>query len=606
MAPRPAALNARVAELESALARARLVVDSLGRIGAGIGAIDLDELLELVVASTTDVLSADRATIYLRDGERLVSRVRAGGDPTTIELSLGQGIAGHVAVTKTPLSVRDAYRDPRFDRSWDERSGYRTRSILAVPLLDYTGETIGVLQILNKLCPEGRRSLFTPYDVQLAQALAVQVVIALDKAGLVSRLRKKNEELAEASRQLERKNRDLALLYELETTMGRAESVDDLARGVITLTGRACGAAAGALLHCPEEGEATLHVINLADPGEVRRVVVQQGEGLAARALATGQLLRIDDPHHVGDPERVRELLGLGIRSAVAAPLGHDGGVSGALVLYNHEGGGFRGEDAALLELVSANVLTALRLIESRRHRERAERLGAVGQLLSAVMHDLRTPLTVIRGYMQLMASSDDPVERRECAEIAREQFDIIAEMQSDLLAYARGETDLLVRRVYVDRFVERIGRQFQPELDARGVALSLVSEKVCAYFDEARMARALGNLVRNAIEAMDGGGTLTLGAERRGEALAFEVRDTGQGIPSGIEKTLFLPFVTRGKKTGTGLGLASVKKIVDEHGGQIDVSSSRRGTCFTVLLPSAFEPGGYRPTEGPRSTRYR
>lgn len=606
MAPRLATLTARVAELESALARAQLVVDALGRIGAGIGAVDLDELLALVVSAATDVLCAERATIYLRDGDRLVSRVRAGDDDVTIDLPLGQGIAGHVALTREPLSVRDAYRDPRFDPSWDERSGFRTGSILAVPLLDVTGDAIGVLQILNKRCPEGRRPLFTPYDVQLAQALAVQVVIALDKAGLVARLRKRNEQLAEASCQLERKNRDLALLYELENTMGRAETLDDLARGVVTLAGRACGAAAGALLHCPEEDEATLYVVNLEAPSEVRRVVVQRGEGFAARALATGQLLRVDEPSGVGDPERVRELLGLPIQSAVAAPLGYDSGVSGALVLYNHQGGRFREDDAALLELVSANVLTALRLVESRRHREQAERLGAVGQLLSAVMHDLRTPLTVIRGYMQLMAGSDDAAERQDYAEIAREQFDIIAEMQSDLLAYARGETDLLVRRVYVDRFLDRIGRQFQPELDARAVTLSLVAEKVCAYFDEAKLARALGNLVRNAIEAMEDGGMLTLEARQHGGELVFEVRDTGQGIPDGIENTLFMPFVTRGKKTGTGLGLASVKKIVDEHGGRIDVSSSRRGTCFTVRLPNAFEPGGYRPSEGPRSTRYR
>lgn len=605
MAPSLPALKARVAELESALERARLVVDALERIGAAVGAVELDELLDLVVLVATEVLCADRATIYLRDGDKLISRARDGG-PESIVLELGQGIAGHVAAQKEPLVVRDAYRDKRFDPSWDEKSGYRTRSILAVPLLDDRGEAIGVLQILNKQCPEGRRSLFTPYDTQLAQALAVQVVVALDKAGLVERLRRKNEELAEASRQLERKNRDLALLYELETMMGRAETIDELARGVITLTGKACSAAAGALLHCPQEEEATLYVVNLAEPSEVRRVVVQRGEGVAARALATGQLLRIDDPRRVGDPLRVRELLGLSVRSAVAAPLGHDGGVSGALALYNHEGGGFREEDGQLLELVSANVLTELRLIESRHHRERAERLGAVGQLLSGVMHDLRTPLTVIRGYMQLMTASDDPAERRDYAEIAREQFDIIAEMQSDLLAYARGETDLLVRRVYVDRFLERIGRHFQPELDGRRITLTVDSEKTCAYFDEARMARALGNLVQNAIEAMSEGGKLTLRATRRGGELAIEVRDTGHGIPEGIERTLFLPFVTRGKKTGTGLGLASVKKAIDEHGGRIEVSSSRRGTCFTLLLPNAFEPGGYRPAEGPRSTRYR
>lgn len=606
-APPSRAQSARVVELEAALERAQRVVDALEGIGAAIGSVELEELLGLVVDSAIAVLEADRATLYLRDGEQLVSRVKTGGGDKAIVLGIGQGIAGHVAETKEPLILRDAYKDPRFDATWDRTSGYRTASMLAVPLLDHRDDCIGVLQVLNKRSPAGRRSLFTGYDLALAQTLAAQVVIALDKAGLVARLRKKNELLAEATEQLERKNRDLALLYELETTMGRAETVDELASSVITLTARACEAEAGALLYCPEGEPSSLYVVNRARPGEVRRVVVQRGEGIAARALASGTLLRVDDEGSVGDPDRVRELLGIGVRSAVAAPLGRDGGISGALALYNHRGGGsFREEDGALLKLVSANVLTELRLLESRRERERAERLGAVGQLLSGVMHDLRTPLTVIRGYMQLMAAADDAAERQDHLEIAREQFDIIAEMQSDLLAYARGETDLWVRRVYVDRFLERIGRQLAPELAERTISLVVDSAKICAYFDEARLSRALGNLVRNAIEAMEDGGTLTLAARRDDEALALEVCDTGRGIPPEIEETLFLPFVTRGKKTGTGLGLAGVKSIVDEHGGRIDVASSPRGTCFTVVLPNAFEPGGYRPAEGPRSTRFR
>jgi signal transduction histidine kinase/putative methionine-R-sulfoxide reductase with GAF domain len=565
-----------------------------------VGASDeIDDLLQLIVGCTAEVLDADRATLYLLQGERLVSRVKLGGDLESISVDLGQGIAGHVAKTGRPLCVKDAYRDPRFDPEWDQKSGYRTRSILAVPVKNHGGEMIGVLQVLNKKGQEGRAQLFTPYDRELLEALAMQAAVSLDKIALVGSLRARNEQLRHTTKRLERTLRDLELLYELETSMSQAESIPKLARSAITLTGTACSAAAGALLHRSGD-DLTLYVVNLARPDEVREVMVQQGEGIAARVLERGELIAIGDPGKVRDPMRVRELLGISVRSAIAAPLGGgDQPIVGALALYNHGKAGtrFTPQDVALLKLVSANVVTELRVLESRQQRERAERLGSIGRLLSGVMHDLRTPLTVINGYVQLMLLADDGQVRAEHGAIIAEQFEIIAAMQRDLLAFARGETNVLVRKVYLGRFFEGLATQHQPELSRRGITLDLrIVNNGVAYFDERRMARALSNLVRNAFEAMEQkGGTLTLLCDRHGDDLVMKVIDTGPGIPRAIEKKLFEPFVTKGKKLGTGLGLANVKQIVSEHGGEVDVESSRSGTCFTVTIPHAMRPHSLR-----------
>src|SRR5580700_6527392 len=114
--------------------------------------LDLDQLLELILDKITEALEADRATLYLLDesNDELVSRIAQGEDVRSIRLKIGHGIAGHVARTGKPMQVRDAYKDPRFSPEWDMLSGYRTRSILAAPMKNHLGKTIGVVQVLNK------------------------------------------------------------------------------------------------------------------------------------------------------------------------------------------------------------------------------------------------------------------------------------------------------------------------------------------------------------------------------------------------------------------------------------------------------------------------
>jgi signal transduction histidine kinase len=124
-------------------------------------------------------------------------------------------------------------------------------------------------------------------------------------------------------------------------------------------------------------------------------------------------------------------------------------------------------------------------------------------------------------------------------------------------------------------------------ELAGKPIELKLnIDSKVVARFDEARVARAVHNLARNAIEAMSKGGVLTLKSKLVGKDLSIVVSDTGPGIPPAIEHRIFQSFVTMGKEGGTGLGLAIVKKIVEEHGGSVSVKSSPRGATFELRLP--------------------
>jgi signal transduction histidine kinase len=204
-------------------------------------------------------------------------------------------------------------------------------------------------------------------------------------------------------------------------------------------------------------------------------------------------------------------------------------------------------------------------------------------------------------GYAQLMVDSEERAQRSKYAEEIVKQFQLVTAMQREVLEFARGERSIFVRRVYLARFFQELVGQIERQIHGLPIELQTqVDSKSSARFDEARIARAIHNLVRNAIEAMgDRGGMLAIRSSRTASALAIEVADSGPGIPSAIANRLFQSFVTANKPGGTGLGLAIVKKIVDEHGGSVSVDSSEAGTVFRLILPQSKD----RVSSGPNDT---
>ncbi len=144
---------------------------------------DLDRLLDLIVRAVTELAGADRTSLYLVDKERgeLVTSISQGA--RHIRLPLGSGIAGSVAVSGKTVNIPHAYADARFNREHDQRSGYITRSILCMPLINHAGGVVGVLQALNKRSGEP----FGDYDEQVLSALCGNAAVAIDNAQLVAR-----------------------------------------------------------------------------------------------------------------------------------------------------------------------------------------------------------------------------------------------------------------------------------------------------------------------------------------------------------------------------------------------------------------------------------
>ena len=162
--------------------------------------LDVDRLLTLILKTAADGVGAERGTVFLRRGDTLWSRVLSGDERLEIELPVGKGIAGTVAKTGDTIRIDDAYADPRFDRSWDEKSGFQTKQVLCAPITDRDGKIVGVFQLLNKI--EGG---FDEADEEYLAGLSIHAALAVENAQLHSAMIEK-----------ERYDREVALAREVQ------------------------------------------------------------------------------------------------------------------------------------------------------------------------------------------------------------------------------------------------------------------------------------------------------------------------------------------------------------------------------------------------------
>jgi signal transduction histidine kinase len=580
-----------VAELRSELAREQGKLRALQDIGQALGnTLDVEELVSLLLTRVSRIMDTERTALFVVDETSgdLWTRLMHGGSNLEIRLKPGQGLAGWAAKWGRSVNCKDAYQDVRFDAEWDKRTGFRTRSALCVPVRNHSGVTIGVLQVLNK-----RSGYFTLDDEGMLAALAAQVGVSLENSKLFLSVVAKNMELLETKEQLEQKVRELDVLFEIAQVSATAPRLDDLLEGVLARAMRAIDAEAGSIL-LPDERSGGL-VFRCAvggDPEAVKRLRIPADEGICGWVATHGKPQVVND---VGRDERhataVADKVGYHPRSVLCVPLGLEGG-AGVLELLNKSQGraDFTQDDVKLASVIAGHVSTAIGLAQARERREREERLTTIGQLLSGVVHDLRGPMTVISGYARYLRDEPDATRRDEQSAAILRQVEAINAMAREILAFARGEENLLVRKVYLKAFFNELAETLRVELEGSGIELDLaIEDRGVAWFDQHKIRRALHNLVRNAVQAIGPQhGRITLGVARResDQALVITCKDDGPGIPDEIRERLFESFTSHGKPEGTGLGLAIVQKVAGDHDGVVEVSSRPGETVFTLVLP--------------------
>ncbi|MBI4548405.1 MAG: cyclic nucleotide-binding domain-containing protein [Ignavibacteriae bacterium] len=366
--------------------------------------LDLNELLGIILKVATTTTNADGGTLYLVDKSKneLWSKVQQGSTVVEIHLPLGKGIAGYVASSGATVNIPNAYADSRFNPEVDQLTGYRTRTILCMPMKNKDGDIIGVFQLLNK-----EHDPFTIEDEEFIETLSIHASLAIENARL------------------------------------------------------------------------------------------------------------------------------------------------------------------------------AQEMIQN-------ERLSAVGRMASTIIHDIKNPMGTLRVYAEVMKSKTEDKETAKLADEMMHQVDRFVTMTQEILDFSRGVSSMNVQEVTFDDMMETILNFIDKDLKKRKVHLVKKLKFIGKVkVDPDKLMRAFYNIASNAADAMPKGGQLTIRTEQKNGSVLVEFVDTGTGMPAEIRNKIFEPFVTYGKKHGTGLGMAIVKKIIDDHKGTIEIESEPgSGTTVRLSLP--------------------
>lgn len=593
-------LSAVAAQLGVAVDNARLFADTRRRVSDlevvnqlslsvfGSGPGDATALLETAAGEIGRALGAHAVGVMLLDRTEQVLRWVAGwGAPLPdgkATVSLRAGVLATEALEKqAPVWCADTSTDPR--------SGMRgiaeapPMSMLVVPLTSRRAPR-GVVAIAAE---PGRR--FGEAEVALAFALATTAASGLENANLHAEMRRRAAELG----LLLEVGRSLVATLELKQVLDAG--VANLARMV---------GAPDAYLFLADPGGAELEIRAAAGsfPELVgSRVPIDPSEdSLGAMIFRSREPLVLEDGgvHRLPAVRPGARALGQG-SGCLGLPLTVREHTIGAALIVDPRGP--RRFTAAEVERASAIANQLAVAVENARlyddlrrsYAELAraqaqlvqrERLAALGELSAVVAHEVRNPLGVIFNSLGSLRRVLKPEgDARMLLDIIGEEADRLNRIVGDLLDFARPSPPAL-RPEALDRLVEEAvgaalaeNRNIAVKRDI-GPGLSPVS------MDARLMRQAVLNVAVNAVQAMPRGGTLTVRARRDGSWARVEIRDSGPGIPDEIRQRIFEPFFTT-KASGTGLGLAVVKRIVEGHGGEVAVANEPgSGAFFTIRIP--------------------
>jgi adenylate cyclase len=304
---------------------------------------DLDKLLHKIMHKTLEVMDAERSTLFLLDESKqeLWSKVAEGVGMKEIRVPLGAGIAGHVAKTGETVNIVDAYQDPRFNPEVDRKTGYRTRTILCMPMKSPEGRIMGVLQVLNK-----RTGVFTREDEELLDALESQAAVAVQNALLIEDIRKRA--------------RTSEILLNVMHAVSSELEIDQLLQTIVAKTSEAMNAdrATIFLVH-RKSGELWSRVAQGTDMNEIR---VPRGMGIAGHVALTGETVNIKDAYQ--DPRfnpEVDRRTGYRTKTILCMPLRSETGeIMGVMQVLNKKDGVFTEEDEQLLDALGSQTAIAL------------------------------------------------------------------------------------------------------------------------------------------------------------------------------------------------------------------------------------------------------
>ncbi|AKS37753.1 two-component system sensor histidine kinase NtrB [Anoxybacillus gonensis] len=227
--------------------------------------------------------------------------------------------------------------------------------------------------------------------------------------------------------------------------------------------------------------------------------------------------------------------------------------------------------------------ITEMEQLTKRIHQ--SEKLALMGEMAAKAAHEIRNPLAVIHGFLAFMNENLHERDREQYhIPLLLKEIDRINAIVEDMLLIAKPSAPVM-KEAYIETIVQDVLSLFQQTLEAKNIRVHVRLDHVPLQLDSKQMMQVLYNLLHNSIEAMEEGGTICIYSDVD-ETYNMYMYDSGSGIPTHMQETIFEPFITT-KSSGTGLGLTIVKRIIENHGGTIALhDSSEQGTTFVIRLP--------------------
>ena len=514
---------------------------------------DWDEMLRIVIDRTTDAMRTDVASLYLLEKREGLLRLVAtnGLDRRSIgraTLRVGEGITGWVANARVPLAARDVRKEPRFKwvRGTDQP---RFISMLSVPLI-VREDVVGVM---NVQAVEARD--FSKEEIDLLQTIANTVAGIIDKARL--------------HRESERKLREVSALFEVSNVLTSTLDLDEVLQLVVDRLVRVYAGASGTIVLRDDDGSARVR----ARSGDLGKAALQAAQRALAEARPIVAFDHLAMPLLVGD-----RLLGA---VALQVPdykefLDEEVAFVGALA------------NQAALAIDKASVFALERqTAQTLRELDRAR-----SEFVAVVTHDLRTPLSVIRGHLDLLGERNGA---RKAAAEAVAQVERLDGLVDRILESVRGEPEMKIHRTRFDlrRTAAATLKELAPLLRRHKVRTLRLGQPLWVRADRARTADVIAGLLHNATKYAPPGSAIGVSVATDGDHATVRVSDEGPGVPAEDRERIFHPFVRgNGASTsvpGSGIGLYACRRLVEAQGGRLWYEEpDRMGAAFVFTLPAA------------------
>jgi signal transduction histidine kinase/YesN/AraC family two-component response regulator len=532
----------------------------------------LEELLANILSLATEVIGAKTGSIMLLDSDsrNLSIKSAIGLDKEIINntrLELGKGVSGYVAEKGQPLLVENIEKDPRFKRISKEK--YETKSLICAPL-KVKEKILGVINLNNKISGE----VFNAEDLKLISTFASQAAIAIDDAYNLEQSRKKITQLS--------------VLHQIASRLSTLDDFGELTCFIFEQLKKIMPLDFSFWFDWDERNQK----VRLSLIQGLEKSVRDKRSGLEIPVLD----LDIFDRDKLCEKIKKR-LMDDGLipqKSFFCSfPILAEGAFHGILCAGNFRELPLSGEEEEIISIVGSQASS---IYERQRAILNATRLLTMGNMMSEITHDLKKPLTNLKGVIQLLKEGKGEGKKEELMHILDREIQRASELVRELVDFSNPGKYQTEKKSILSP-LEKSLKLLETDIEKNRIKLikAYPDNLPPVYINENELLEVFINILLNAIESMPEGGELKVELSRHYDPqkqdsfLEVCISDQGVGIAKDNLNRVFERYYTT-KEGGSGLGLSIVERIVKAHNGFLKVESRpNKGTKFFIYLPCSW-----------------